>query len=129
MLEAGARREGVLLVVSNGAQNAQIIDQFKKRYPFIRVTSTHGDSAELTKKSIEEFIAGLYDADMFELTAEGLLQLRHLGILQSFRTPEAQSFAPEAVGPDNQWVSLREGLLGIGYNSKLVPQGSSERKS
>jgi iron(III) transport system substrate-binding protein len=127
VLEAGAKSEGKLLVYSTGVQNSGMVAEFEKRYPFLTVTLNGGDSTELTRKAVEEFRAGRFDADVFELTAEGLLELSKLGVLQSFRSPETASFAPEAIGRDNQWVSLRQGLLGIGYNTAKISSAEAPK--
>ncbi len=48
-------------------------------------------------------------------------------MLQSLRSPETASFAAEAIGRDNQWVSLRQGLLGIGYNTAKVSSAEAPK--
>ena len=119
-LETIAQREGQVVVYSNGAQNNVLIDDFRKRYPAVRVIENHGESAELTRKSAEEFNAKRYDADIYELTAEGLFQLADMGVLQSFFTPEVAAYASEAIGRNGLWIGMREGLLGIGFNSSRI---------
>ncbi len=66
VLEAGAKSEGKLLVYSTGVQNSGMVAEFEKRYPFLTVTLNGGDSTELTRKAVEEFRAGRFDADVVQ---------------------------------------------------------------
>src|SRR5262249_40563632 len=116
MLEAGARREGALLVYTTGTQIQPLIDRFKQKYPFLRVELARAGSSDVAQKVIEEYPAGVHLADAFELAAHGLMVPRDLGILAPFTSPEAQHYEPSAIERGRHWISVREGYTGIGFN-------------
>jgi len=60
MLEAGARREGALMLYATGTQIQPLIDAFSKLYPYIKVSMPRASSEDVTRKVVEEYGAGLY---------------------------------------------------------------------
>jgi iron(III) transport system substrate-binding protein len=122
VLEDGARKEGALLIYTTGTQIQPLIDRFKQKYPFLRVELARAGSTDVAAKVIEEYSAGVYLADAFELAAHGLMVPRDLGILQPFTSPEAVNYERSAIERGRHWISVREGYTGIGFNSdKIAP--------
>ena len=122
VLEAGAKKEGALLLYTTGTQIKPLMDRFLSKYPFIKLEFYRGDNADVTRRILEEYAAGLYQADGFELASEGLVQPREQGVLQPFRSPEAENYESAAVDPNNFWISVRESYGGIGFNTQIIPQ-------
>jgi iron(III) transport system substrate-binding protein len=120
VLEEGARKEGALLIYTTGTQIQPLIDRFKQKYPFLRAELARGVSIDVAGKVMEEYSAGAYLADAFELAAHGLMVPRDQGILQPFTSPEAANYEPTAIEPGRHWISVREGYTGIGYNTQKV---------
>jgi iron(III) transport system substrate-binding protein len=77
-------------------------------------------SIDVTRKVIEEYAAGLYQVDAYELSSYGLVVPREEGLLQPFSSPELSAYAPSAIEPKHNWVSVRESYLGIGYNTQKI---------
>ena len=125
MLEAGARREGTLMLYATGTQIQPLLDRFSQRYPFVKVAMPRASSADVTRKVIEEYGAGLYQVDAYELSSYGLVVLREQGLLQPFTSPELADFEQNTIEPGRHWVSVRESYLGIGYNTqKISPEAA-----
>lgn len=120
-LEAGARKEGRLLLYVTGTQIQPLMDRYTAKYPFVKVQMFRADSAAVTKRILEEYKAGYFEADGFELSADALLLPREAGILQPFTSPEMAAFHPDAIEKDRHWVVARESYTGIGYNTSLIP--------
>jgi iron(III) transport system substrate-binding protein len=120
VLEAGARKEGALLIYTTGTQIQPLIDRFKQKYPFLRVELARAGSSDVAAKVVEEYSAGVYLADAFELAAHGLMVPRDLGILQPFTSPEAMNYEPSAIERGRHWISVREGYTGIGFNTQKI---------
>ena len=120
MLEAGAKAEGALMVYATGTQIQPLIDRFEQKYPYIQVQMPRADSADVARKVYEEYNAGVFQVDVFELSSYGLLPLRDQDILLPFTSPEGVDFAPTAFETEHRWVSVRESYTGIGYNTKLI---------
>ena len=120
LLEDGARTEGTLLIYTTGTQIQPLIDRFKQKYPFLRVELARAGSVDVAGKVVEEYSAGVYLADAFELAAHGLLFARDLGVLQPFTSPEAVNYEPSAIERGRHWISVREGYTGIGFNTQQI---------
>src|SRR3977135_3105063 len=84
MLEDGARREGAILLYATGTQIQPLLDRFMQKYPFIKVAMPRAPSIDVTRKVIEEYSAGLYQVDAYELSSSGLVVPRDQGLLQPF---------------------------------------------
>lgn len=120
VLEAGARKEGKILVYTVGTQIKPVIKQFEKKYPYIKVELFRAGSAKIARKVVEEYRAGFYKVDGFELASHGLIIPRNRGILQPFYSPETAAYQDDAKEAGGHWVVVRESYTGIGINTKLV---------
>jgi iron(III) transport system substrate-binding protein len=120
LLEAGARREGALMLYATGTQIQPLIDRFMQKYPFIKVAMPRASSIDVTRKVIEEYGAGLYQVDAYELSSYGLVVPRDQGLLQPFSSPELADYDQITIEPGRHWVSARESYLGIGYNTQKI---------
>ena len=121
ILEDGARREGSVMVYMTGTQIQPLLDRFRQKYPFVKVEASRLGSVETSQKTLEEYASGLYQVDVFELAIEGLMGPRAQGVLQPFTSPEAATYEKEAIEPNRNWASVREGYIGIGFNTDKVP--------
>ena len=120
VLEDGARREGALTIYSTGTQIQPLIERFAKKYPFIKVEMPRNSSSDAARLVFEEYSAGVYQVDAFELSSYGLVPMRAQGFLQPFSSPEAANYVASAIEPNHNWISVREGYTGIGYNPKII---------
>ena len=120
MLEDGARHEASLMLYATGTQIQPLLDRFMQKYPFIKVSMPRATSIDVTRKVIEEYAAGLYQVDAYELSSYGLVVPREEGLLQPFSSPELAAYAPSTIEPGHNWVSVRESYLGIGYNTQKI---------
>jgi len=120
-LEAGARREGALLVYTTGTQIKPLLDRFEQKYPYLRIELVRAGSSDVARKVVEEYRAGYEKVDAFELAAHGLVVPRDEEILQPFQSPELAAYVPDAIEAKRHWVVVRESYTGIGHNTKLIP--------
>jgi iron(III) transport system substrate-binding protein len=120
LLEDGARREGALMLYATGTQIQPLLDRFTQKYPFIKVAMPRASSIDVTRKVIEEYGAGLYQVDAYELSSYGLVVQREQGLLQPFSSPELADYDQTTIEPGHNWVSVRESYLGIGYNTQKI---------
>lgn len=120
MLEAGAKKEGALLVYTTGTQIQPLVERFRQKYPYIHVQLSRAGSASIARQTYQEYKAGVFQVDAFELSSYGLLPLRDENILMPFTSPEGVHFPASAFEAKHHWVSVRESYIGIGYNTKLI---------
>ena len=126
-LEAGARREGALMLYATGTQIEPLIEAFRKKYPFIKVEMPRASSEDVARKVFEEYRAGVFAVDAYELSTFGLVPLHGQGLLQPFASPEQAHYPPTAFGPDRVWASVRESYIGLGYNTSRISPGEAPR--
>ena len=127
VLEDGARKEGGVTVYTIGTQIQPIVDGFQKRFPFIKLTVSRQSAADTTRKVMEEYQAGAYFVDVFEQPTAGMLVPRQLGFLQGYKTPEARAYNPEAIESSGLWISVREGYIGLGFNTDRIAPADAPR--
>jgi iron(III) transport system substrate-binding protein len=127
VLEAGARREGQLLIYATGTQADPLYQAFGRKYPFIRVGAFRGDSAHVTRRMMEEYGAGRYLADTIDLNTAALRQMREANLLQPFVSPELPKIRKEAIEPGGHWAIDYESYLSLGYNTKLVSDADAPK--
>jgi iron(III) transport system substrate-binding protein len=123
ILEPGARQEGTVMLYATGTQIQPLLDRFMQIYPFVKVAMPRASALDVTRKVIEEYGAGVYLVDAFELSSYGLVVQREQGLLQPFASPELADYDASAIEGGHHWVSVRESYLGIGYNTgKISPE-------
>ena len=120
VLEAGARKEGALMIYTTGTQIQPLIDRFRQIYAYLDAQMPRATSEDVARKVIEEYGAGVFQVDVFELSSYGLIVPREQGILQPYGTPQAAEFASSAIEPNRMWISARESYVGIGYNTSII---------
>jgi iron(III) transport system substrate-binding protein len=126
-LEAGAKKEGTMLLYAVATQLEPIMKRFQEKYPFVRLELGRADSADVARRIIEEAKAGVFKADGFELTGGGLLTIRSEGLLAPFYTPEMEAIDDRSIQQERLWVSARESYGGIGYNSQSIPDAEAPK--
>ena len=120
MLEDGAKREGALMIYTTGTQIQPLLDRFRQKYPYLRIQLPRASSVEVAVKVTQEYAAGVFLVDAFELNADGLILPREQGVLAPFTSPEAVNFEPNAIEGDRHWISVRESYTGIGFNTAKI---------
>src|SRR4051812_20772250 len=120
VLEAGARTEGALTIYTVGAQIDPLMAAFSAHYPYITARVLKADGPALVKRVTEEYKAGLYNVDAYEMDDYGIRLLQEAGVLASFRSPEMAAYGPQSIGPNNSWVMMRNDLISLGFNTDAV---------
>jgi iron(III) transport system substrate-binding protein len=118
MLEAGARKEGTVLIYTPGTQTKPLRELFRKLYPYVDLKVYQGSSASMVRRGLEEYKAERFIADGFAVGTGYLRILMENKVLRPYRTPMEKDFKKEAIGPKNHWIITRESYLGLGYNTK-----------
>jgi iron(III) transport system substrate-binding protein len=120
MLEKGAKAEGEVLLYATGTQIDPLIARFMEKYPYIRAKLFRGGTPEITKKALEEYKAGMYTVDGYELAGGGLIPLRDAGYLAAFTSPETAAYPADAIEQGRHWIAVRESYNGLAYNTKAI---------
>jgi iron(III) transport system substrate-binding protein len=121
LLLAGARKEGELQLYTVGSQIDAVTKAFGEKYPFLSVQVYKADIPQLLRKLMEEYRAGLYNADAFELDDYGVQILRDQKILTPFYSPESANYGSESIEKNKHWVLMREDYASLGFNTASYP--------
>lgn len=125
ILVDGAKAEGkIVWYTSLSGVYRDMVDAFRRKYPFIEVDVFRGGSNDLTPRIINEAQAGRPVADALESTPGLLMALRDRGLLKPYFSPEAAKYPEAAKGKADGgrviWVTDREAYMGFGYNTRLI---------
>ena len=122
-LVAGARGEGVLEWY--GSQQAadvkDILDVFKKRYPFVEVRYTRGGGTNVVGRALTERKAGVDRADMIAGRGNLHYTLMKAGMVARNLTPVRRELRDGFADAAGAFLGTYSYSLVPGYNTKLVP--------
>jgi ABC-type Fe3+ transport system substrate-binding protein len=123
VLEARAREEGGPVVIySNGTVMQPLLNQFEKKYPFLKVQLVTGDAATISRRVTDEYKAGRHDVDGFETSIEGLILPGQQGVLQAYYSPELTNYPDKVKSPQGYWTIVRESYIGLGFNTNKLKE-------
>ncbi len=124
ILEAGAKKEGLLVFYTTGTQANLIVKAFQEKYPYIRVVQWRAESQQLVTKIFEEYQVGRRAVDVVGSNDLAEVVLEETGLLQAFYSPEAafieESACRKAPGGGIYSGGHFESARGLGWNTKLV---------
>lgn len=118
----GAKKEGQLVYYTTMtlSQSKKVVDQFKKKYPFLEVELFRTGGGPLLNKITTEARGGRHAWDVVTGRGEMLLPLMENKFLASYRSPEAKKIEPDLVDQDGYWAAYYVNPYVLGYNTNLV---------
>jgi len=127
ILEAGAKKEGKLILYTTGILNQTVtpkVNAFQKKYPYLKVEIWRAETVSLVSKYLQEYGAGRYAVDVIEVTQSGEVILEEKKALLPFFSPNLSSIDSDAIkkspGGEALAVGTYESGRVLGYNTKLV---------
>ena len=120
----GAKKEGQVVIyaalIVNQAMRP-IADDFRKKYPFVKLTYWRADSEDIVQKASAEVRANNVVADVIEGTGAGELAVA-ADIVQPYYTPAIDGLPGSLPRSEaDLWAPTRLSYYGIAYNTRLVP--------
>ena len=128
-LVAKARDEKKLVLYhSTGIDDTQqILDRFRKRYPFLQVENHRLSSPKIIQRIITEVRAGRDLADAYLISGLQTWILKDMGYLAAYNSPERAKIRPALRDRQGYWTGVLWNLGVLGYNTKMVPPGAVPR--
>lgn len=129
VLLEGAKAESKVVWYTSlaGGSYKAIAKAFREKYPEIELEVYRAGSKDLAPKILGEAQAGRHLADAIESTPPILMLLRDKNIITPYTSPEHAKFPDDArIKADGglvHWVTDRESFIGLGYNTKIIPEG------
>src|SRR6266850_5283761 len=119
-LVEAARKEGkiVLYTATFVEVEQEVINEFRKKFPFIRIEMIRAPGGQLITRVKTEASAGKLSADLVLHSDRGLMKaIDHL--FMDYAPPNAADYLPESLVSPKLWPNLTAGWS-IAYNSELV---------
>lgn len=127
MLEDGARQETQLVWYTPLIAEIQtrMVQEFEKKYPFIKVQVYRSDPTTLRTKANEELKAGKPSFDVMDSGWQDMQAMEDAKELTPWYSPQVKSY-PERVqqkasGNLDYWAMEAFDCLGFAYNTNLLP--------
>jgi len=119
-LVEAARREGkiVLYTATFVEVEQEVINEFRKKFPFIRVEMIRAPGGQLITRVKTEAAAGKLTADLVLHSDRGLMKALD-NLFQDYAPPNAADYLPEALVSPKLWPNITPGWS-IAYNKELV---------
>ncbi len=121
-LLAGAKKEGKVVYYGSGnvKDNQDIVNGFKKRYPFLEVEYSGGGGSRVVERARTEFLAKHYVLDVVNANSfrmPGLLTAKALG---RYASPHTKDLDKSLRDSKDRFMPLYTTALVIGYNLTQV---------
>ena len=117
----GAKREGEIVYYAsmNLSEANAVINEFEKRYPFVKVKLHRTGSEKLLTRVLTEARAKRNFADVIQTVEFSMHIFSRGGILARY-VPQANSFYPKEFKEDGFWTTVYYNAYVTGYNTNLV---------
>jgi ABC-type Fe3+ transport system substrate-binding protein len=98
----------------------ELISVFEKKYPAIRVTYDHDHAARFFERVLEESLERRCPADVMLLNRQQAEALKQRGLLEPYRSPEAECFTDRAQDPDGFGAQVFMVPFSLAYHRQKV---------
>lgn len=118
-----AKKEGELVWWSTIAQDQsqKVVDEFMKRYPFIKAHYWRSGSVGLHQKIMIEARAGRSSWDVVsQTTPEFIDELKQKKLIAAYHSPERGSFSADLKDKEGFWTGTYALPTGLGFNTQQV---------
>jgi Bacterial extracellular solute-binding protein len=118
----------LVLYHSTGIEDTQqILDRFRKRYPFLQVENHRVASVKMIQRITTEIRAGRDLADAYIISGLQTWLLKDMGYLATYNSPERAKIRPALRDRQGYWTGVLWNLGVLGYNTNMVPPGAVPR--
>jgi iron(III) transport system substrate-binding protein len=115
----------LVLYHSTGIDDTQqILDRFRKRYPFLQVENHRLSSPKIIQRIITEVRAGRDLADAYLISGLQTWLLKDMGYLAAYNSPERVKIRPALRDRQGYWTGVLWNLGVLGYNTNIVSQAA-----
>jgi iron(III) transport system substrate-binding protein len=106
----------------------QILDRFRKRYPFLQVENHRLSSPKMIPRISTEVRAGRNLADAYLISGLQTWLLKDMGYLAPYTSQEREKIRPALRDRQGYWTGVLWNLGVLGYNTKMAAAGAVPKK-
>lgn len=124
LIDAAKREAEVVYYASmNLAEANAIIQEFEKRYPFVKVRLQRTGSEKLLTRVLTEYRAKKPLADVIQTVEFSMNVFNRSGVLARY-TPQSNDYFPKDFKEDSFWTTVYYNAYVTAYNTRLVPKNT-----
>ncbi len=129
-LEEGARTERKVVYYGTiqADDGRELLDGFKRKYPFLETNHLRLSNTRLLAKISMEAKAGRYEADVIQTSGLFGDEVVRGGLVVKYVSPEKQNVREEFVDKSDYWAAIQQIPVVLGYNThRVVPNDVPKR--
>ncbi|HEX6801857.1 MAG TPA: ABC transporter substrate-binding protein, partial [Candidatus Binatia bacterium] len=121
-LSEGAKKEGRVVVYSFTAvdQLQPLLEEFHKRYPFIKPEHYRANATGVYNKFATESRAGQTLADVIDISAGEAHTLVQSGLIESYLSPNRDGIPKDFMDEKGFWTAHYHFVLALGFNTQHI---------
>jgi len=121
-LSDSAKKEGRVIVYSFTAvdQLTPLLEEFQKRYPFIKPEHYRGNATGVFNKFTTEARAGQTLADVIDISAGETHTLFQMGLIDPYLSPSREGIPKEFMDEKGYWTAHYHFVIGLGFNTQYI---------
>lgn len=118
----GAKKEGKVVVYSFTAvdQLQPLLDEFQKRYPFIKPEHYRANATGVFNKFATEARAGQTLADVIDISAGETHTLWQMGLLDPYLSPSREGIPKDFMDEKGYWAAHYHFVIALGFNTQNI---------
>ena len=121
LIEGAKKEREVMWYTTTSLETSKIIvDQFQKKYPFVKVELYRTGVAPLLSRVLLEARAGKYDWDVLSGGGEFFTPVMERRLIAQYRSPEARMIDEDLVDKQGYWTAYTVTTFVLGFNTKMV---------
>jgi iron(III) transport system substrate-binding protein len=128
-LVKGAKKEGHLVywTTMTLSQSREVVDEFEKKYPYIKVDLFRTGGGPMLNKILTEARANRFAWDLVSGRGELFLPLMKRKLLAPYRSPEAKKIPSDMKDNQGYWTGYYVNPYALGYNTELVKKADAPK--
>lgn len=128
-LSDGAKKEGKVVVYSFTAvdQLTPLLDEFHKRYPFIKPEHYRANATGVYNKFATEARAGQTFADVVDISAGETHTLLQSALIDPYLTPAREGIPKDFMDEKGFWTAHYHFVIALGFNTRQIKAGEAPK--
>jgi iron(III) transport system substrate-binding protein len=121
-LSEGAKKEGKVVIYSFTAadQLQPLLDEFQKRYSFIKPEHYRANATGVFNKFTTESRAGQTLADVIDISAGETHTLMQLGLIDPYLSPSREGIPKDFLDEKGYWAAHYHFVIALGFNTQHI---------
>ncbi|MGH7773650.1 MAG: ABC transporter substrate-binding protein [Candidatus Binatia bacterium] len=121
-LVEGAKKEGKVVVYSFTAidQLRPLLEEFQKRYPFIKADQYRSNATGVFNKFTTEVRAGQTLADVIDISAGETHTLWQMGLIDPYLSPNREGIPKDFMDEKGFWTAHYHFVIALGFNTQFI---------